>query len=341
MRDRSIKFWVTYLSIAAFSSLIIMEVVVRILGYSAWDPDTTVDIVVEPGGKLFEKDSLLGYRQIAGEYHVTLPTGHEFDFINNEETNRITRPSDSYLEEQPLPEVWIFGGSFVQGWSLNDFETFPWRIQDRFPDVDVINFGVGGYGTIQTLLKIDDLLSSNRKPELVVIAYSALHDERNTLLRSRIKEVSAWNHLGDMGQPTASVASNDSLEIVYRDIKYRTVPFIKYSALAHCVDLAINKIQNRFTDSHGVTRKILHAIYERGETHGFPVVLAHIYAGPDSPDLMEWARSTGFHVVDISVDLQEEGMSNRPRDAHPSALANKYYSESLGNFLVSEMLLGE
>lgn len=333
MPKRRASFWIKYLTIATVASLVIMEVAVRMLGYSPWNPDTRVNIQIEPGSQLFQKDSLLGYRHIAGSYHVTLPTGLEFDLTNDEATNRITRPTDSYLEDAPRPEVWIFGGSFVEGWSIEDYETFPWLLQERFSSVDIINFGVGGYGTVQTLLKLDQLLGEGRRPALVVVAYSALHDERNTLLRSRIKEVAAWNHLGEMGQPVARIAEDDSLSLRYEEIQYRTVPFVKYSALAHCVDLAINKIERRFVDSHAVTRKIIEKISQRGTENNFPVLLAHIYTGPESESLMEWARNQGLQTVDISVDLQVEGMSNRPFDAHPSAKANEIYAQVLGDFI--------
>lgn len=333
MPEHTASFWIKYLTVAALVCLVVMEIAVRLLGYSPWNPDTRVNIVVEPGGKFFAVDSLLGYKHIPGSYHVTLPTGLEFDITLDENTNRITRPTDSYLEDAPRPEAWIFGGSFVEGWSIENYDTFPWRLQDRFPSIDVVNFGVGGYGTIQTLLKLEQLLNQDRHPAFIVIAYSALHDERNTLLRSRIKEVSAWNHLGEMGQPAARLVGSDSLDIRYRKIEYRTVPLIRYSALAHCVDLAINKVERRFVNSHQITRTIIEKIAQLGADHDFPVILAHIYAGPDSASLMEWATNLGIHVVDISVDLKDDGMSNRPFDAHPSALANKFYAEELGKYI--------
>ncbi|NND71799.1 MAG: SGNH/GDSL hydrolase family protein [Rhodothermales bacterium] len=339
MARTRIKFWAYYLLGTAVVGLLIMEIAVRLLGYSPWNPDTRVKIAVDPGGSLTQTDSLLGYRHLPGSYHIILPTGLEFDITHDEKSLRVTRPTDSYLEDQLRPELWIFGGSFTHGWSLNDHETFPWLVQEDVPDYNVINFGVGGYGTIQALLRIEDLLEQHRQPAVIVLAYSSLHDERNTFMRSRRKEVSAWNHLGSMRQPVAVLDDDGILSIKYEDVRYRAVPLTRYLAVSHVLDLAINKVEHRFVDSHEITRNILDRILKLAEAQEIPVVLAHIYTGPMSDSLMSWARDLGFSVVDISVDLRDEGMSNRPYDAHPSALANKHYSSTLLQHLKEEDLI--
>jgi hypothetical protein len=316
-----------------------MEIVVRLLGYSHWNPDTEVNIIIDPGGKLSQVDSLLGYKHLPGSYHVTLPTGLEFDITHGETTLRSTRASDTYLDETLRPEIWIFGGSFAHGWSIEDYETFPWLLQEQLPDFDVINFGVGGYGTIQGLLKLQQLFADGRRPHLIILAYSALHDERNTFMRSRIKEVASWNHLGKMNQPYARVSKDDELILRYREAKYRAVSLTRFLAVAHCLDLAINKIQHHLIDSHEVTRHILNQISELADTNDTSLVLANIYNGPDTVSLLDWATEIGLNNVDIAVDLKQEGMSNRPFDAHPSAQANRHYATKLYNYLTDQKIV--
>ena len=38
----------------------------------------------------------------------------------------------------------------TQGWAIDDNETYPWKLQKRYPSLNVLNYGTGGYGSYQS-----------------------------------------------------------------------------------------------------------------------------------------------------------------------------------------------
>ena len=49
--------------------------------------------------------------------------------------------------------------------------------------------------------------------------------------------------------------------------------------------------------------------------------------------MLKFAEKNGIPKVDISVDRNIAENTNRPYDAHPSAVANRKYAEKLERFL--------
>jgi len=37
-------------------------------------------------------------------------------------------------------------------------KTFPWLLQERFPQYEVVNFGLNGYSTVQSLIQLREAL---------------------------------------------------------------------------------------------------------------------------------------------------------------------------------------
>ena len=55
--------------------------------------------------------------------------------------------------------------------------------------------------------------------------------------------------------------------------------------------------------------------------------------------MLDDCRSHGIPAVDISVALDQEGMTNKPFDPHPNAKAHRIYAEKLTNYLVEALNL--
>ncbi len=150
---------------------------------------------------------------------------------------RVTRSAAEYNGHSTL---WIFGCSFTHGWSVNDEQSYPWLVQESLRDVDVKNFGVEGYSSVQSLLQLREALAEcDHNPSLVVVTYASFHDERNVFLRSRAKQIRAWKGLGPMVPPHA-VLQNDKLVIEHSPLKYREFPLMRYSVL-------MNELERRYS----------------------------------------------------------------------------------------------
>ncbi len=181
--------------LVALGTALLGEAVVRSQGYAPWPPP--VPPQVEPGGRLFRADAALGYTHLPGRYAVTRPGGYRFHMTHRQDTLRVTQPAARYAGAGSRPQVWVFGCSFTHGWSVNDDQTYVWRLQRRFPEYEFVNFGVSGYGTLHSLIQLRAALAT-RRPALVLLAYASFHDVRNTYLRQRRKEASPWRTLGPL-----------------------------------------------------------------------------------------------------------------------------------------------
>jgi hypothetical protein len=69
-------------------------------------------------------------------------------------------------------KISVYGASFVFGEGVTNEETFSAQLARRF-DNSVRNFGVGGYGPDQALLRLERHLSAGQRPEIVILGMAS------------------------------------------------------------------------------------------------------------------------------------------------------------------------
>lgn len=328
MNKKKVLFYLIYLVILATLFVTIAEIVLRSIGIKPWQRHN-VSVHVEPGGKFYMKHAILGYSHIPGKFNVTLESGYSFDVNHLPNSLRATQPINSNNESDPKEEIWVFGCSFTHGWSINDEETYPWLLQEQFPEYNVINFGVSGYGTIHSLLQFQEELKT-KTPRIVVLNYARFHDPRNTFSRTQRKGITPWNWLGPLVQPYARMDKNDNLQYFIAEAEYHEFPLMKYSALAHFVEMTYNQFEQDRLNSHLVSEALINEMAVLAKKHGVKFIVANISGGNT---MLEFAEKNGIANVDITVDTSLPENNNRPHDSHPSAIANQKYADKLGAFL--------
>jgi hypothetical protein len=312
------------------------EAALRLRGHRPWDVGP-LEVEVRPGGRFFVRHPTLGYAHIPGNFTVTLRHGYSFQVTHLANTLRITHPLATYPKSKPKDEIWVFGCSFTHGWSVNDDETYAWLLQERQPQYEVVNYGVGGYGTIHALIQLREEIAAGRIPRVVVVAYAGFHDERNTFLRGRRKDVATGLKLGPVVQPYARLRG-DTLMYSMAQVEYREVPLMRVSALVHYLEKKFNYYQDRWLHSHRVSEALILEIAELARVHEFKLVIATIDRSTAAKEMLAFARKHGIHAVDISVDLSLAENTNHPYDGHPSARANREYADRLEPYLRSTVL---
>jgi hypothetical protein len=321
-------FFALYFLILAVVFVLTAEVGLRLKGFEPWrKPEVAVR--VEPGGKFYQRHPTLGYTHIPGRYTVFF-WDTSFDATHLPNTLRVTHPIDSYRESQKKEEVWIFGCSFTYGWGLSDEETYPWLLQERFPEYEIVNFGVGGYGTIHSLLQFRDALEL-KTPRVAVLAYANFQDERNTFLRQRRKYVVAGRNLGPVAQPYARLDDQGKLQYQFAPIEYTEFPLMRYSALVNFIESNYNRLEDRFVRSHDVSKALILEMAKIAREHNVRFVVAGIFSSPGTLEMLNFAQEHGISNIDISVDLKVP--ANRLPDEHPSAVANRQFADKLAGFL--------
>jgi hypothetical protein len=315
---------------SALVSFLGAEEGLRAAGHHPYAPRRPA-IRVEPGGILNAPDPVLGYTYLPGRFEVTFDNGDSWTTTHRSDTLRTTRPPSLERRFPGRPGLWIFGCSFVHGWGLNDDETLPWRVQERFPDRDVLNFGVGGYGTVQSLLQFRRAAERGGAPAVVVLAYAGFHDERNTLSRRWRKGTCEYEHLGTTATPYARL-EGDGLTFAFDRPDYTGFGLVKSSALAELVDEDWAPLEVRLRRSHEVSERLVLTFAREAAARGSLFVVAGISREPATEQMISFASDHGIPATDVSVDLTR--WNHRIRwDGHPNGAANAKSAERLTTFL--------
>jgi hypothetical protein len=327
-KSRRLALLSTAFAVGVFAAVLgLAELAARARGEAPWRPEPP-GLRVDPGGRLYQPDPSLGYRMLPGRFSVYFESGFSFRATHGPDTLRITRPPASV---QPVranaPALWIFGCSFSYGWGVDDEAVYAWQLQQRLPDWRVVNYSVNGYGTLQSLLQLEDALARGASPAVVVLAYAAFHVDRNTFVRMRRKRVAPFSSLGPLVQPFARLDAEGQLRIQMAEVEYREWPGMRQSALVHLAEQRWNAIERERADGEAVTRALVRRFIERAQTAGVRVIVAGI-AGATAT-VLEDAAALGATPLSLALDLDRPGMRNLPHDAHPSPLAHRQYAARL------------
>jgi hypothetical protein len=332
-KRKKFVFFALYSLVLALVFSLTAEVALRLKGYAPYS-GADVAVRVEPGGRFYQQHPTLGYTQLPGRFTVFF---WDTSFVSNHLPNtlRITHPLETYGEAKTKDEVWIFGCSFTEGWGLKDDETYPWLMQEKFPEYEIVNFGVGGYGTIHSLIQFREALAA-KTPKVAVLAYANFHDERNTFSRQRQKWVVTARNLGPIAQPYARFDGQGNLQYLFGAGDYKEFPLMRYSALAHYIEIKYNQLEERSIHSHDVSKALILEMAKIANEHHVKFVVAGIASSDGTLDMLNFAREHGISSIDISVDLKAP--ANRLSDGHPSAVANRQFADKLAGFLRTEVL---
>jgi hypothetical protein len=94
---------------------------------------------------------------------------------------------DNERSEQPghAPRIAVLGDSFVEAYSVDREDAFSTNLEVRAAetgrDIEVLNFGVGGYGTLQEYLVFTEV-ARRYEPNLVLLGFHLGNDVRNNAL---------------------------------------------------------------------------------------------------------------------------------------------------------------
>jgi hypothetical protein len=324
---------------AATAAIAAVPVELYLRSRPAWTGDQAA---FEPAAGYYTRHRTLGYAYLPGAFTVTLSGPFSFTITHDAAGRRITAPPAA-PDASPRPRIWVFGCSLTHGWSLNDDETYPWVLQRSLPDYDVVNFGVDGYGTVQSLTQFREALATDPPPVVAVVAYASIHDQRNRLTRrwrkTKITRGTSTRHLREMTHPYGRVTADGKLEIVNEPLTYATLPGVGALAITSALDDIVNWAVEPVEESQRVTRAVIEEMARVAAAHGVRFVVASIVADRTSAELLAHLGGLGIATADISVDLSAPGYRNLPFDPHPSRTANAAYAANLAAVLCGRSIV--
>jgi hypothetical protein len=122
---------------------------------------------------LFELDPEVGWRPHPGRHSAF--EGKTITFLADGSRDTGSPP----LEQMPA-DIVLLGCSFTMGWDIGDDDTLAWKLRRRYPAHGVRNYGVSGYGALQSLETFDRKLHLlPAPPKLVLYGLIGPHEDRS------------------------------------------------------------------------------------------------------------------------------------------------------------------
>ena len=223
----------------------------RILGYTPWHYDKSNN------PSIYRFDNELGWISKSGKYSMSVSKSNKDIFemtIENDSSRKIYgNPSEN--------KILFLGGSFTQGWGVNDNETFANYVQKDFKNYQIKNFGQGGYGSVQSYLLLKRLFNKGAKPKLVVYSFIDHHEYRNVARGEWLRLLLKYSNSGHETPPRvpfATVGKNNLINF-HKPVAYPMFPLRETLSLVNFLEFNYAKIttKRRKKMQKDVLRKLL------------------------------------------------------------------------------------
>lgn len=305
------------------------EVLLRFSGYRPWtyfEFDADEPMVYEP-------DAVLGWKNRQGAYHVRShgADGKEFKVTFLACGARATEEHKNQGDERP--KFIIVGGSFTQGWRISDEETFPWKLQQQFPSLNVLNYGTGGYGTYQSLLLLERVLQASGKVKAVLYGYTQWHEERNVATSDWLDALSRFSKRKHGYVPYATIDRNGTLTR-HPPQGFPAWPFRESLVTVTMAEKFYMNLKTlrRSSQQTAVTQRLLIELNDVCRRVGAEFIVALLSCSEDYRNhYLQLLRNNDIKVADCVRPVTPEMAADDGR--HPNGRLNSLYSEWIAQAL--------
>ena len=217
--------------IAAF---LFVEILLRFNDQNPWG-NFIVDLN-EP--TINQPDKIKGWDLKPGKYlfEPYSETGKKFIVSVNEDKTRFT----GMPPQESLGDIAIFGGSISMGHGVDDRENYPYFLQQKIKNYTVKNYSVGGYGTYQSLLKIEEMLQENKNIKSIIVDFDNHAESKNVGDEFWLRTLTKYSKRGVVALPYASIKEDGNLKR-HKPVKYLKLPLREKSTVIAKIEKRIMK----------------------------------------------------------------------------------------------------
>ena len=331
--SRSKFLYYIYLILLIFPCL---EFALLILGYR---PYQQLEYQIESKPKnCIIASSNKGFALHPGEFEVNINQGLNYTASHNADSLRINSIRE-VGDENIRPKIFMFGCSYTYGMGVQDHETFSYIIQESLPENEIINFGVPGFGNVQSYMQLKEQLAKGIIPELVIINYANFHNERNALSQSYRRDLfmgfqrsNKNTSLFDQNASIPYIQKTDStftfeLEnwiTLYKNWKGRE----RFATINLMQNLIENWSENK-SDKDDVTIFIFREFKMLCDQYGIKLLITGLTQNEETQEMLHYLSDLNIQTINISVDLLSDQYNNQPFDSHPNTVAHQHYADEI------------
>ena len=285
--------------VACLVAFLLCEGLLRLAGYHPWQYQDLYS--KEP--TVHEPDHVLGWRNKPGRYMCPpyAPPGPPIRLTFLPDGRRRSAPGPVAASSQCL----IVGGSYSQGWAVSDEETYAWKLQELRPDVQILNYGTGGYGTHQSLLLLERELPALPSAKVVVYGFMYHHEVRNVAPASWLWLLMSYSKRAHLSVPYATCHASKGL-VRHPPEHFPVLPFREHSAVVAELEGAYATITSwrRSRQEREVTEQLLLEMDTVCRNHGVRLFVAMLdFEVELKRHYMAFLQRHGVHVIDCVFPL--------------------------------------
>ncbi|MEX0778249.1 MAG: hypothetical protein WD491_04840 [Balneolales bacterium] len=283
------------------------------------------------GNEYILLDKELGLKHNPGEYKISLLDGASFVTTHGNDTLRVTYPNYNHNKRNSSQdEIWIFGCSCTYGWTLNDYETYPWLMQNKLSEFRVINFGVNEYSTVQSLMQLQKALKNRPKPKYVVVAYSHLHDHHNIYQNywKSIYQKLVGRENEPVNIPYCTVDKEGNLHFSKKIAKSSS----HNSAISNYLEIKLSKFREWYYKSHLVSKGLMEEFMKICESQRIKLIVGGLDDCRLTKNMLIYCKREGISALLMSANLKSLAIDKQD-PSYPNANTNIKYAERLTEFI--------
>lgn len=239
-------------------------------------------------------------------------------------------------------ELVVVGGSYTQGWAISDEETYPYKLQERYPLLDVRNYGTGGYGTYQSLLVLERQLPRQRSPRIVLYGFIEHHETRNIAPAEWMKSLSqASASRQNPYIPYATIGSNGV--VVRHTGRYIALPLREWLATVSFMEDIYMRLEDgiggasRWDQARMVTEQLLIEMNRISQAHGAQFAVVFLSSEPKArAHYKAFLQQHDITTIDCSYPLTSD--MRVPGEGHPNGLMNSRWAKCVADALDKQLM---
>ena len=253
--SKNIIFSILLIFLSIFITIFFIEILLRINNQGPWG-----QLNIERNDPIFNKPhKTLGWVPKEGSYKFQpfSEEGNKFEInILKDGSRKVTSKQINTNDD-----LIFLGGSITLGWGVNDNQTFASKLQDNISNYRVKNFSVGGYGTYQSFLRLEEILSKSNDIKVVVAIYVPHHSLRNIGDEFWLRTLTKHSKRGSIKLPYASIDDNQEF-VRHKPISYIKTPLRDKLAISNKLAKRIMKFrlsgnqQNRYLVTNEVFKEM-------------------------------------------------------------------------------------
>ena len=316
-------------SLVIFSIIIttmILELCLRLFGHEPFEyyknnsPDRTI----------YKPDKKLGWTSKTGSYYSKIDKENFIKYKFLKDGSRYT--GYNLTQNSIKKKIVLIGGSLTMGHALNDEETFAYLLQKKLNRYQIKNFGIGGYGTYQSYLKLKDVFDTNKNIKIVVYSFMDHHEVRNVGDASWHEHL-ALNSGATVYLPYAKLDKFGGL-LDYPPVKYVVLPLSNFSVLITKIQKKIMRIIHFSLneDKTLITKKIITKMNRLSKKNNSNFIFVNLLTnGLKVNDYKKFAKENHIQFSNCQIELTQEYVVKN--DGHPNNLAHRKYFECILNLI--------